>query len=137
MKQFVQKGRCFVKISLTFLLTLTHWTYPLKTPNLIARKEEEKSSLEEGQRKARRQQQQLLRNFSTPSKEHTNTHTIRVYYKTNLHRQNQSILSQRSNNKLVTNRLTTILILKMIFLLKVKSNSRLDSQDIDNNASVS
>ena len=29
MKQFVQKGRCFVKISLTFLLTLTHWTYPL------------------------------------------------------------------------------------------------------------
>jgi hypothetical protein len=68
MKQFVQKGRCFIKISLTFLLTLTHWTYPLKTPNLIARKKEEKSSLEEGQRQARRQQQQLLRNFSTPSK---------------------------------------------------------------------
>jgi hypothetical protein len=31
MKQFVQEGRCFVKISHTqFLLTQTHWTYPLK-----------------------------------------------------------------------------------------------------------
>jgi hypothetical protein len=48
-------------------------------PNFIALKKEEKSSLEEGQRQARRQQQQLLRNFSTPSQEHTNTHTIGVY----------------------------------------------------------
>ena len=80
MKQFVQKGRCFVKIHTHIFLTQTHWTYPLKTPNFIALKKEEKSSLEEGQRQARRQQQQLLRNFSTPSKEHTNTHTIGVYF---------------------------------------------------------
>jgi hypothetical protein len=100
--------------------------------------EEEESSLEEGQRQARRQQQQLLRNFSTPSKKSTPPPTLsEVYYKTKFHLQNQSILSQRSNNKLVTSRLTTILILKMNFLLKVKSNSHLDSQDINNNASVS
>jgi hypothetical protein len=77
MKQFVQKGRCFVKIysHIPFdpnTLDLT----PQKTPNFIALKKEEKSSLEEGQRQGRRQQQQLLRNYSTPSKKSTPTRTL-------------------------------------------------------------
>jgi hypothetical protein len=71
-------------------------------------------------------------------KKSTPTRTLSEdYYKTKFHLQNQSILSQQSNNKLVTNRLTTILILKMNLLPKAKSNSDLDFQDIDNNASVS
>ena len=68
MKQFVQKGRCFIKNFTNIPFDPNTLDLPPQTPNFIALKKEEKSSLEEGQRQARRQQQQLLRNFSTPSK---------------------------------------------------------------------
>ena len=98
MKQFVQKGRCFVKISLTFLLTLTHWTYPLNAKFHRAQKGGEeffggRSTPSEKTATTASAQLQHTIEKSTP------TRTLSEFtYSKKIHFQNQSIPSQQSNN---------------------------------------
>jgi hypothetical protein len=81
MKQFVQKGRCYIKISHTFLLTQTHWTYPL---NAKFHREQEGGEEFFGGRSTPSEKTATTASAQlqhTIKKEHTNTHTIRVYFK--------------------------------------------------------